>query len=112
MLYYSNSEIEEVARRVDTLVNIQWDDIEWKRLRKCNAKVGYVYDESMKRGYYVLVSYSTIVAVIDTATDSLLDFLRWSYGYTATSAQHIAKFSHDYGAGKWGCEHRFTWREG
>ena len=97
MLYYSNSEIEEVARRVDTLVNIQWDHIEWKRLRKCNAKVGYVYDDSMKRGYYVLVSYSTIVAVIDTATDSLLDFLRWSYGYTATSAQHIAKFSHDYG---------------
>ena len=50
MLNYSNSDITEVARRVATLVNIHWDDIEWKRLRKCNAKVGYVYDESMKRG--------------------------------------------------------------
>lgn len=112
MLNYSNSEIEEVARRVATLVNIHLDDIEWKRLRKCNARVAQVVDVEQGKVYWVLVSYRTIVAVIDTATDSLLDFLRWSYGYTATSAQHIAKFSHDYGAGKWGCEHRFTWREG
>ena len=112
MLYYSNSEIEEVARRVDTLVNIQWDRLEWKRLRSCNARVARVEDVEQSKAYWVLVSYSTIVAVIDIGTDSLLDFLRWSYGYTATSVQHIAKFSHDYGAGKWGCEHRFTWREG
>ena len=112
MLNYSNSDITEVARRVATLVNIHWDDIEWKRLRKCNARVAQVVDVEQGKVYWVLVSYRTIVAVIDTATDSLLDFLRWSYGYTATSAQHIAKFSHDYGAGKWGCEHRFTWREG
>ena len=112
MLYYSNSEIEEAARRVDTLVNIQRDRLEWKRLRSCNARVARVEDVEQGKAYWVLVSYSTIVAVIDTATDSLLDFLRWSYGYTATSAQHIAKFSHDYGAGKWGCEHRFTWMEG
>ena len=112
MLNYSNSDITEVARRVATLVNIHWGDIEWKRLRKCNARVAQVVDVEQGKVYWVLVSYRTIVAVIDTATDSLLDFLRWSYGYTATSAQHIAKFSHDYGAGKWGCEHRFTWREG
>ena len=112
MLNYSNSDITEVARRVATLVNIHWDDMEWKRLRSCNARVAQVVDVEQGKVYWVLVSYRTIVAVIDTATDSLLDFLRWSYGYTATSAQHIAKFSHDYGAGKWGCEHRFTWREG
>lgn len=112
MLYYSNSEIEEVARRVCTLVNVQWNRLEWKRLRSCKAKVAYVEDKEQGKAYWVLGSYSTIVAVIDIGTDSLLDFLRLSYGYTATSAQHIAKFSHDYGAGKWGCEHRFTWREG
>ena len=74
-----------------------------KRLRSCNA---YVYETNK---YYYLRSYDTIVAVIDKETDTLYDFLRIAYGYTNTSAQHIAKFSHDYGAGKWGCKNSERW---
>ena len=78
---------------------------EWKRLRTCSAYV-------CKLGrFYILKSYRTIIAVIDTRTDTCYDFLREVYGYTATSSQHIAKFMHDYGAGKYGCAERLTWRE-
>lgn len=69
------------------------------QLRRCTADV-YETDN-----LYVLRSYSTIVAVIDKTTDTLYDFLRFVYGYTATSAQHIAKFKHDYGTSKFGTEH-------
>lgn len=68
-----------------------------KRLRTCSAKV------LETPSYYILVSYSTPIAFIDKATDTLYDVLRHVYGYTSTSAQHIAKFSKDYGRGKWGC---------
>lgn len=75
------------------------------RLRSCNA------DVFETASYYVLRSYSTVVAVIHKPTDILCDVLRMVYGYTSTSAQHIAKFSHDYGFGKYGCETRYTWRD-
>lgn len=77
---------------------------EWKRLRKCSAYV-------CKFGrFYILKSYRTIVAAIDTCDDTCYDFLRIVYGYTPTSAQHIAKFRNDYGAGKCGCTNVLTWR--
>lgn len=60
------------------------------KLRTCNAEVYSTY------GYYVLRSYNTIVACIDRDCNGY-DFLRKVYGYTATSAQHIAKFFTDYG---------------
>ena len=75
-----------------------------QRLRNCSAVV-------FERGHYiVLQSYNTIVAIIDKDTDTLYDFLRYVYGYTSTSAQHIAKFKHDYGKAKWGCykEYRYN----
>ena len=84
----------------------------FKRLRSCSAEVAPVIDA--KTGellYYVLRSYRTIVAAIDVRTDTLYDFLRYVYGYTSTSAQHIAKFDKDYGNGKWGCTNRLTYRE-
>lgn len=81
------------------------DHKEGKRLRSCTA---WVYETEH---YYFLRSYSTVIAFIDRDTDTLYDVLRWVYGYTRTSAQHIAKFNKDYGAGKWGCEHRLTYRE-
>ena len=80
------------------------DHKEGKRLRSCTA---WVYEND---DYYVLRSYNTTIAFIDKATDTLYDFLRLVYGFTSTSAQHIAKFRHDYGAGKWGCEHEYTYR--
>ena len=63
------------------------------KLRSCNATV-YTYE--MEKGrVFILKSYNTIVAIIGT-TGRCYDFLRYVYGYTATSAQHISKFFHDY----------------
>lgn len=62
------------------------------RLRKCQA---YVYETD---SYYLLKSYSSFVAFIRKSDGECFDILRNVYGYTATSAQHIAKFKHDYHA--------------
>ena len=62
------------------------------RLNKCKAHV----DET--QNYYILVSYKSIVAFIDKNTHICYDILRYTYGYTSTSAQHIAKFRNAYGA--------------
>lgn len=76
-----------------------------ERLRSCQA---WVYET---KHFYVLRSYLTFVACISKRTDILYDNLRREYGFTQTSAQHIAKFSKDYGVGTWGCEQRYTYRE-
>lgn len=75
-----------------------------KRLRSCSAKV------FTTNNYYILQSYQTIIAVIDRNTDTLYDFLRIACGYTHTSAQHIAKFGHDYCSGSWNCSKVYTAR--
>ena len=62
------------------------------QLRYCNARV---YDTP---DWYLLQSYDTMVAAIRKATGDCYDALRYVYGYTATSASHIAKFRNDYGA--------------
>ena len=83
-----------------------------RKLRSCSASVADAIDcETGEVLYHVLTSYSTVIAIIDTQTDTLYDFLRYVYGYTATSAQHISKFARDYGSGKWGCANRVTYRE-
>ena len=56
------------------------------RLYHCNAYIYYV------GRYVILRSYNTIIAVYDGERSILYDGLRYVYGYTATSAQHIAKF--------------------
>ena len=61
------------------------------RLRKCSAEV---YETAR---YFLLRSYRTLVAVVEKSTGNCYDVLRMVYGYTATSAQHIAKFFADYG---------------
>lgn len=76
-----------------------------KRLRSCQACVFET------EHYYILRSYHTRVAVIDKETDVLYDVLRWVYGYTSTSAQHISKFEKDYCKGKWSCNARLTYRD-
>lgn len=68
---------------------VQWDYTA-TQLRACNAKV---YTDS---NYIWLKSYNTVVAFIDRKTGVAYDVLRLVYGYTATSAQHISKFLHDY----------------
>lgn len=77
----------------------------FKRLRKSSAVVFET------ENYYILKSYRTIIAVIAKATDTLYDVLRYVYGYTATSAQHISKFEQDYCRGKFRCEMRLTYRD-
>ena len=67
------------------------------RLRSCSA------EDLTTEHYHFLKSYNTIIAFIDKNTDTCYDVLRYVYGYTATSGQHITKFRHDYGYGKWGC---------
>ena len=63
-----------------------------RRLRKSQA---YVYETD---SYYLLKSYATFVAFIRKSDGECFDVLRNLYGYSATSAQHIAKFRHDYNA--------------
>ena len=63
------------------------------RLRTCNATV---YENER---YIVLISYTTTVAFIDKQERAAYDILRLIYGYTSTSAQHIAKFFNDYARG-------------
>ena len=61
--------------------------------RYCKATVG-------RAGKYVyLRSYDTVVAFINTVTGEGYDILRTEYGYTSTSAQHIAKFFNYYCTG-------------
>ena len=63
-----------------------------KQLRSCQARV---YETEQ---FYILKSYNTFIAAIDKFTKCGYDVLRHEYCYTATSAQHISKFLHDYGA--------------
>ena len=62
------------------------------RLNKCKAYIGET------ENYYLLVSYNTFVAFISKRENICYDILRLVYGYTNTSAQHIAKFRNAYGA--------------
>lgn len=76
----------------------------YKKLRSCQAEV------LETENYYLLRSYDTFVACIRKDTDTLYDVLRTEYGYTNTSAQHIAKFQKDYCKGNWLCKYRYDAR--
>ena len=83
---------DKVMAMLDKYTNGNESVIRSRRLRTCSA---VVLETS---NYYVLQSYATIIALIDKETDICYDFLRYVYGYTSTSGQHIAKFRHDYEA--------------
>lgn len=100
-----NEKVLEYMQVYNDWVNSRIVFPRWERLRSCSAEVAKVGN------WYVLRSYRTVVAIIDTQTDTLVDFLRYVYGYTATSAKHIAKFGQDYGRGKCGCTHSLTYRD-
>ena len=103
---------EKVVALVNSFNSSNNYALNWRQLRSCSAEVAPIIDaETGELLYYVLRSYNTVVAAIDVRTDTLYDFLRYVYGYTSTSAQHIAKFDHDYGMGKWGCTNRLTYRD-
>lgn len=100
----ANNEVLEAVERFNEELNYCSISV-GKRLRSCQA---YVYETP---SFYVLRSYNTVVAIIEKKTDTCYDFLRRVYGYTATSAQHISKFDHDFGRGEYGCKERVTYRE-
>ena len=75
----------------DTLQAKYYPFFDWVKLRSCQACVAETED------FYILKSYNTIVAFINKYTGQKFDILRYVYGYTSTSAQHIAKFFSDYG---------------
>ena len=68
-----------------------WDQsivvVSRKRLNYCNAFILELDNDCL-----ALTSYGTLVAVFDKKTGFFYDVLRYTYGYTSTSAQHIAKF--------------------
>ena len=82
---YCEREIPIVESELANIVSV-------KRLRTCQA---YVYETD---SYYILKSYSTFVAFIRKGDCECFDILRNVYGYSATSAHHIAKFKNDYHA--------------
>ena len=66
-------------------------------LTRCVDRIDYCQAwQGKMHGIIVLQSYQTKVAAYDINNNVFYDFLRWSYGYTATSAKHIAKFRHKY----------------
>ena len=78
------------------------------RLRSCTA---WVFETE---NFFLLKSYDTIIAAIDKRTSFCADVLRDVYGYTSTSAQHIAKFFSDYAfsIGKWRSDLKiYTYRD-
>lgn len=82
---------EEIMKAIENYNKHQArGEIKFKRLRTCSAQVR---EDDL---YYTLISYNTVIAFIDKETNTLYDFLRYVYGYTSTSAQHIAKFRNDY----------------
>lgn len=84
--------INEIVLGEISAINADGKQCYVERLRSCNACVWET------EHFYILQSYATMVAAIDKGNNIMFDFLRYVYGYTATSAQHIAKFANDYGA--------------
>lgn len=82
---YCEQELANVAADLGKVLSV-------RRLHKCQA---YVYETT---SYYLLKSYATFVAFIRKSDGECFDILRNVYGYSATSAQHIAKFKNDYHA--------------
>lgn len=99
----ANKEVLEAVDRYNEEMK-HWTLGEGNQLRTCQA---YVYETP---SFYVLRSYNTVVAIIEKSTDTCYDFLRYVYGYTSTSAQHISKFDKDYGRDMCGCKERVTYR--
>ena len=85
---------------MEELRQIRNEDDKVYRLRSCTA---WVYETE---NYYILRSYNTYIAVIEKFSGRCGDVLRKVYGYTATSAQHVAKFISDYGSRA----RVYTWR--
>lgn len=86
----SQEEINAVVKANLALCLSQLSECSVRKFRTCHALI------LENKKYVVLRSYNTIVAFIDKDSGYFYDALRYVYGYTATSSQHIAKFRADY----------------
>ena len=85
---------DAVIKKLDEFTASSKTLLSTKTLRCCKAVVYEMVDDATGEIIYALKSYDTVVALI--YGNCIYDFLRFTYGYTATSAQHIAKFTRDY----------------
>lgn len=83
-----NSKIELA---MDKYNEAYYDTPEYKMPPKTRLNYCQAWTQDFE-GFTALWSYKTAVAVYDKYSDTLYDILRAVYGYTVTSAQHIAKF--------------------
>lgn len=95
-----NARANEIFNRaVSELDGMKWSERKFKKFRSCSA-------ETVETENFILLrSYNTYIAALEKKTDTLADVLRTEYGYTSTSAQHVAKFARAFGSGKWGAAH-------
>lgn len=70
-----------------------------ERLRYCTAEVVHGVNGFWLRSYRTIVAFIPYESSFDKG-QTCFDFLRYVYGFTTTSAQHIRKFADDYGNGK------------
>lgn len=95
----------EIERCMDKYNEVFYDTPDYKMPPKVQLNHCQAWLQDFE-GFTVLWSYRSAVAVYDKNTDTLYDILRAVYGYTATSAQHIAKFRKLYNPA-----HVLTYRE-
>lgn len=68
----------------------------FKRVAPLTERNAYVFET---KHFYYLMSFDTVVAVIEKEMKICIDFLFLIYGYTPLGSHyHIAKFCEDYGA--------------
>lgn len=87
-----NEKVLQVYNDMEQTLAYYGTPTNWQRLANCQAYVARI------DGMFILKSYNTIVAAI-CDNGVCYDFLRFVYGYTATSTQHIHKFMRQYGQG-------------
>ena len=98
-----NTYVENTVNDINALLRTYYAPIKWQQLYRCSADTCVV-------GVWILLrSYSTIVAAYNVESGEMFDFLRLVYGYTATSAQHIAKFCKSCRGIKPGCYAMHRW---
>lgn len=91
---------EAVSKDLENKINAG-DYSAKQRLRSCTAYKYYFKIDGILHSYEIvaLQSYSTVVAMAYICKEDkwirVHDFLRIVYGYTSTSAQHIAKFRNE-----------------
>ena len=84
----TNAYIEDM---IETYINPEMRNLVYhSRLRTCSA---WVYETEH---FYILKSYNTFIASYNKETHEFIDFLRYVYGFTPSSCQHIAKFRNDF----------------